>query len=81
MKTHRPLAEPISEDAWFKSSYSDPGQNCLEVADLTATPRTGIAVRDSKNPQGPALLLHPTSWAAFVAHASRARSMANSGSG
>ncbi|MET8685890.1 DUF397 domain-containing protein [Streptomyces sp. NPDC004732] len=71
MKTHRPTAELISEDAWFKSSYSDPGQNCLEIADLTATPRTGIAVRDSKNPQGPALLLHPSSWSAFVAHASR----------
>ncbi|MYY81890.1 MULTISPECIES: DUF397 domain-containing protein [unclassified Streptomyces] len=27
--------------------------------------------RDSKNPQGPALLLHPSSWSAFVAHASR----------
>ncbi|WP_409238802.1 DUF397 domain-containing protein [Streptomyces sp. PA5.6] len=71
MRTHRTTAERISENAWFKSSYSDPGQNCLEVAALTAPPGTGIAVRDSKNPHGPALLLRPSSWSAFVAHASR----------
>jgi hypothetical protein len=45
------------EAAWIKSSYSDPGQNCVEVAHLT--PTRAIAVRDSKNPTGPALLLPP----------------------
>ncbi|WAM00388.1 DUF397 domain-containing protein [Streptomyces sp. Je 1-369] len=44
-------------------------QNCLEVAHPTDI--RGIAVRDSKTPQGPALLLHPSSWSAFVAHAGR----------
>ncbi|MGW1717640.1 DUF397 domain-containing protein [Streptomyces sp. NPDC002156] len=52
--------------AWFKSSYSDPGQNCLEASHLVAAP--GIAVRDSKNPTGPALHLTPTTWTVFVAH-------------
>ncbi|MFI7318491.1 DUF397 domain-containing protein [Streptomyces venezuelae] len=71
MNTRHTAPELAPERAWFKSSYSDgTGQNCIEVADLTATD-TGIAVRDSKNPQGPALLLHPTSWSAFVAHACR----------
>lgn len=39
---------------WWKSSYSDTGAQCVEcgiVDDQT------IAVRDSKNPNGPALLL------------------------
>ncbi|MFF3376780.1 DUF397 domain-containing protein [Streptomyces sp. NPDC002680] len=53
--------------AWFKSSYSDgTGQNCLEAARQVAAP--GIAIRDSKNPTGPALHLSPTTWTAFVAH-------------
>ncbi|ARP72491.1 DUF397 domain-containing protein [Streptomyces pluripotens] len=50
--------------AWTKSSHSDAGQNCLEVASIAAR----VAVRDSKNPTGPALLLAPRSWAEFVAH-------------
>ena len=54
-----------SKDVWFKSSYSDPGQNCVEATHFAAP---GIAVRDSKNPTGPALHLTPTTWAAFVTH-------------
>lgn len=57
--------EIAPESAWFKSSHSDPGQNCIEAAHLLPT---GIAVRDSKNPTGPALLLPPSAWAPFVAH-------------
>ncbi|MEV6486237.1 DUF397 domain-containing protein [Streptomyces sp. NPDC051576] len=52
------------EATWFKSSYSDAGQNCLEAA--LHTP--GIAIRDSKNPTGPALLLPASAWAPFLAH-------------
>jgi len=41
------------EPTWRKSSYSsDQGGNCVEVADLNGG---GRAVRDSKNPTGPAL--------------------------
>ncbi|MGW0531440.1 DUF397 domain-containing protein [Streptomyces sp. NPDC003032] len=70
MNTHLPAAGLATENAWFKSSYSDPGQNCVEIADRTATPHPSIAVRDSKNPHGPALLLHPSAWSSFVAHVS-----------
>ncbi|AZQ35221.1 DUF397 domain-containing protein [Streptomyces cyaneochromogenes] len=50
---------------WRKSSYSNPdGGQCLEVADNLPTPL--IPVRDSKNPQGPALILPATAWASFV---------------
>ncbi|KND35696.1 DUF397 domain-containing protein [Streptomyces acidiscabies] len=56
--------ELAADQAWFKSSYSDAGQNCLEVADLA--PHIGI--RDSKNPTGPALLLPLTSWSPFLTH-------------
>ncbi|MEO3974001.1 DUF397 domain-containing protein [Streptomyces sp. CAU 1734] len=49
--------------AWFKSSYSGgTGNNCVEIADLA--PR--VAVRDSKNSQGPALLVPMTAWTRFV---------------
>ncbi|TDC23410.1 DUF397 domain-containing protein [Streptomyces sp. 8K308] len=52
---------------WRKSSYSDgTGQNCIEVADLTSTAYHGFAVRDSKNPTGPALLLASERFTAFV---------------
>lgn len=71
MPTH-PIAPELAPDhAWFKSSYSDGmGNNCLEAAHL---PPTAIAIRDSKNPTGPALLLPPTTWTAFVAHIARDR--------
>lgn len=51
---------------WFKSSYSGSDQStCVEVADVR--PATGrIAVRDSKNAQGPALLFTPDQFAGFV---------------
>ncbi|MFE9539591.1 DUF397 domain-containing protein [Streptomyces sp. NPDC006691] len=50
--------------AWRKSSYSgDEGGACVEVAAHPAA----IHVRDSKNPDGPALTLNPTAWRTFVA--------------
>ncbi|MHC3819205.1 DUF397 domain-containing protein [Streptomyces sp. DT9] len=55
--------------AWRKSSYSGQGGDCIEVAGLTA--RT--AVRDSKNPTGPALILGNRAWAAFVEDARQPR--------
>jgi hypothetical protein len=49
--------------SWRKSSYSgDEGGECLEIA---AHP-TAVHVRDSKNPDGPALTLTPTAWSAFA---------------
>lgn len=48
---------------WSKSSYSGNGNNCVEVArNLPGI----IAVRDSKNPAGPALVFSPAEWRAFT---------------
>lgn len=49
---------------WRKSSYSGTSGTCVEVAELTGGHR---AVRDSKNPAGPALTCTPGEWAAFTA--------------
>ena len=48
-----------------KSSHSggDAGQQCVEVA--RNVPGT-IAVRDSKDMNGPVLRLNPTAWATFA---------------
>jgi hypothetical protein len=53
----------MTRAAWRKSSYSgNNGGNCVEVA--TAGPV--IAVRDSRNPDGPALAFAAGSWLAFT---------------
>ncbi|MFK4064547.1 DUF397 domain-containing protein [Streptomyces sp. NPDC029674] len=50
---------------WRKSSYSNgEGGNCVEVADGVAGV---VPVRDSKVPQGPALVIGAGAWTAFVA--------------
>ncbi|MGK4582341.1 DUF397 domain-containing protein [Kitasatospora sp. HPMI-4] len=49
---------------WAKSSYSQSGGNCIEVA----PGYPGIMpVRDSKDPQGPTLVFSADAFAAFVA--------------
>jgi hypothetical protein len=49
--------------AWFKSSHSSGGSECVEVAFLDSG---AVGVRDSKNPTGPALVFTPSEWDAFV---------------
>jgi hypothetical protein len=49
---------------WHKSSYSNHEANCVEVADLGGD---AVAVRDSKNTSGPALLFTPNAWRTFAA--------------
>ncbi|MFC8716769.1 DUF397 domain-containing protein [Kitasatospora sp. NPDC057198] len=53
----------ISARGWYKSSYSAQANDCVETAQIVSG---GVAVRDSKNPAGPALLFPTASWAAFV---------------
>jgi hypothetical protein len=52
----------LSRAAWRKSSYSGSETNCVEVAEFDHV----VAVRDSKNPSGPALTFSPAVWTSFV---------------
>jgi hypothetical protein len=66
-----PRHPDLSQAIWRKSSYSSStGQNCVEVAinlpDI-------IAVRDSKDPGGPTLLMSATAWRRFIVHTTRRR--------
>ncbi|WP_329578540.1 DUF397 domain-containing protein [Kitasatospora sp. NBC_01250] len=53
----------LSGAAWFKSSHSNNGGTCVEVA--PNFPGV-VPVRDSKNPHEPALLFPATAFAAFI---------------
>ncbi|MER7128555.1 DUF397 domain-containing protein [Streptosporangium saharense] len=48
-----------------KSSLSGGNNNCVEVA--TNLPGL-VAVRDSKDPSGPALAFTPAQWRSFIGH-------------
>ncbi|MBW1603124.1 DUF397 domain-containing protein [Streptomyces sp. JJ66] len=48
--------------SWQKSSLTANNGQCFELA---ALPGEGVAVRDSKNPQGPHLCFTAEEWVAF----------------
>jgi hypothetical protein len=57
--------------AWRKSSFSSGnGGACVEVAIVPGAAEGGgglVALRDSKDPAGPALVFTPGEWQAFIA--------------
>jgi hypothetical protein len=61
----------LTSALWGKSSYSSNAGNCVEVAvNLPGV----VAVRDSKDPAGPALTFTPAAWHAFTARLRRGAS-------
>ncbi|MFF5566068.1 DUF397 domain-containing protein [Streptomyces sp. NPDC012623] len=51
---------------WFKSSYSEHGGQCVEVATNLTTTHGTVPVRDSKDPNGPALSPTAASFTTFI---------------
>jgi Domain of unknown function (DUF397) len=49
---------------WRKSRRSNASGNCVEVAALAEGHR--LAIRDSKNPTGPVLLVSTDDWRSFT---------------
>jgi hypothetical protein len=54
----------VEVGVWRKASYSGSnGGGCVEVAQF---PASAVAIRDSKDPDGPRLAVTPDEWRAFV---------------
>lgn len=48
----------LTNAKWHKSTHSGPnGGECVELADVAGAVADAVAVRDSKDPDGPVLLL------------------------
>lgn len=59
-----PVKHQMPAVRWRKSSYSNGQGDCVEVAD--GLPGV-MPVRDSKDPDGPALVFPAEAWSAFIA--------------
>jgi Domain of unknown function (DUF397) len=62
--TNGVAATELGQLTWRKSTASNPSGNCVEVAEL---PDGQIAVRNSRYPDGPALVYTHAEIAAFLA--------------
>ncbi|MCK8677149.1 DUF397 domain-containing protein [Streptomyces lichenis] len=57
---------------WVSSSYSGPeGGQCVQWAPGYAAEHGTVPVRDSKTPEGPALMVSPQAWAGLIGFARR----------
>jgi hypothetical protein len=56
-------AGQLTSVTWKKSRRSNPSGNCVELAEL---PDGGVAVRNSRDPEGPALIYTNDEIAAFI---------------
>ncbi len=56
-------ADELAGVTWQKSSFSNPNGNCVELAKL---PGGGIAMRNSRDPHGPALVYTAAELSAFL---------------
>ncbi|GAA3186175.1 MULTISPECIES: DUF397 domain-containing protein [Streptomyces] len=64
-------AGDLSGATWFKSSYSGSnGGQCVEISRTFAVSGL-VPVRDSKAPQGPALVFPADGWSSFVSTVKR----------
>ncbi|MER7516000.1 DUF397 domain-containing protein [Streptomyces sp. NPDC126499] len=62
--TDRTIPNAAALSGWRKSSYSSgDGGSCVEVLDGHPS---GVPVRDSKNPHGPALVFAAAGWTSFI---------------
>ncbi|MFJ6568038.1 DUF397 domain-containing protein [Streptomyces sp. NPDC091292] len=62
--TEHTITDASILSGWRKSSYSNSeAGSCVEVLDGYPS---GVPVRDSKNPHGPALVIEPSAWSSFV---------------
>jgi hypothetical protein len=59
-------AADLGEMRWRKSRASNPSGNCVELA---ALPDGGVAMRNSRHPDGPVLVYARAELAAFLAGA------------
>ncbi|GAA4701423.1 DUF397 domain-containing protein [Phytohabitans rumicis] len=56
------MTSDLSRATWRKSTRSQDNGGCVEVAKLL----NGVAVRDSKDPDGPTLIFSIGPWADFI---------------
>jgi hypothetical protein len=59
------IRHDLTDANWKKSSRSSANGQCVEVADLA----NAVALRDSKDPNGPALVFGRDAWKSFLAGA------------